>query len=213
MIEDLQYPTIENHAAQLSDERQLVCRLVAGDGNAWIEFVDRFQRVIAARVRLVLSQCSIMQQAHCCDDLVADLFAALLADNKRLLKTFEHRSTLATWLTIIAHRMTLKAVSKINSRRELAGELESRRDGQLSQMESHSVENPLAQLLSQESRSEMHQKLALLKPVDRQVIELFHFENLDYREIASRLGMSVNSVGPKLTRAQRRLKQILEDAV
>ena len=209
----------EQFARKIRDERQLVLRLVAGDREAWIEFVDQYQRVVFARVNHVLSQCGSQAESNDIDDVVADLFASLLANNMKMLRGFEHRSTLATWLTIIAHRMSLRAATK-SKRRWKTNELDpatgatskQSSNQSLEQLPGDPAENPLDQLMNLESRSRIRLKLAMLKPADRQVIELFHFENLGYREIAMRMGMSENSVGPRLTRAQRRLKRLVEDA-
>jgi RNA polymerase sigma-70 factor (ECF subfamily) len=47
--------------------------------------------------------------------------------------------------------------------------------------------------------------LAQLAPADRQVLELCYFEQLSYEQIAERLGVTVQAVGPRLTRARQRL--------
>jgi RNA polymerase sigma-70 factor (ECF subfamily) len=47
--------------------------------------------------------------------------------------------------------------------------------------------------------------LARLSPADRQVLELCYFEQLSYEQIAERLGVTVQAVGPRLTRARQRL--------
>lgn len=210
----------EGCAQKIRDERQLVVRMVAGDREAWAEFVDQNQRAVYARVNQVLTQQGTHAESNDADDVVADLFVSLLAENMRMLRRFEHRSTLATWLTIIAHRMSLRAAKKSN-RRWKTGERD-RTSGPVSipssnqsleQLPGDPAENPLDQLMDLERRSKIRAKLAMLKPADRQVIELFHFEDLCYREIAMRMGMSENSVGSRLTRAQRRLKRLVEEAI
>ena len=194
--------------------------MIAGDRDAWVEFVDQHQRVVVARVNYVLMQYGTNGESNDSDDVVAELFASLLANDMKMLRTFEHRSTLATWLTIVAHRMSLRAASKRKQNWAKLNELDQRVDPNsipsskqaIEQLPDDPAMNPLARLLRLENRSKVRLKLAMLKPADRQVIELFHFENLGYREIALRMGMSENSVGPRLTRAQRRLKRLVGDA-
>ena len=220
MSDHTQQSIVKKPAAQdVRDERRLVKRLLAGERAAWSEFIDRYQRVIFARVNQVLMHSDSQAGSNDCDDVVADLFALLLAKDMRILRRFEHRSTLATWLTVIAHRMSLRAATKsrragkVNGFASNADEPSNQPSQSLAQLPGDPAENPLEQLVNLESRSKLRLKLAMLKQADRQVLELFHFENLGYREIALRMGMSENSVGPRLTRAIRRLKRLLEDAI
>ncbi len=183
-------------------------RLTGGDRAAWVEFVERFSPVVTSRICQVLAQCGTGNPASECDDVVAEVFASLLANQMAALRGFQHRSSLATWLTIIAHRTSLRAASK----QRRAKTRDAHRANGFLQAETPAADNPLARLLAEESRSSVQEKLALLKAADRQVIELFHFENLGYREIAFRMGLAANSVGPRLHRAQQRLKRLLEEA-
>ena len=215
MLDDPQQSTTaEQTIRTIHQERRLIIRLLAGESEAWSEFVDRYQRVVSARVNHVLIQYGKSVETNEADDVVADLFTSLLANNMRMLRRFEHRSTLATWLTIIAHRMSLRAAMKSKRKSAKTNQLDPM-TGQtptqsLEQLAVDPAENPLARLMTTENRSKIRHQLTMLKEADRQVIELFHFEKLSYREIASRMGMSENSVGPRLTRAQRRLRQLME---
>ena len=215
MLDDPQQSTTaEQTIRTIHQERRLIIRLLAGESEAWSKFVDRYQRVVFARVNQVLIQYGKSVETNEADDVVADLFTSLLANNMRMLRRFEHRSTLATWLTIIAHRMSLRAAMKSKRKSVKTNQLDPM-TGQtptqsLEQLAVDPAENPLARLMTTENRSKIRHQLTMLKEADRQVIELFHFEKLSYREIASRMGMSENSVGPRLTRAQRRLRQLME---
>jgi RNA polymerase sigma-70 factor (ECF subfamily) len=51
--------------------------------------------------------------------------------------------------------------------------------------------------------------LARLSKGDREVLELCYFEQLSYEEIADRLGLTLQAVGPRLTRARQRLVERL----
>lgn len=205
------------NAETIRTERFLVQRLLGGEREAWIEFVDRYQRVVWCRINRVLNRHGANAKENDCDDVAAELFAKLLANNMKMLAEFEHRSTLATWLTIIAHRMALKAVSRTSERTRRTNSyphnavLKNSSGLRLDQLSDDQAADPLETLLSIETRSGLRHKLEMLKPKDRQVIELYHFENLGYQEIANRMGLSENSVGPRLTRAQRRLKRLVEE--
>ena len=151
--------------------------MLAGESEAWSEFVDRYQRVVFARVNQVLIQYGKSVETNEADDVVADLFTSLLANNMRMLRRFEHRSTLATWLTIIAHRMSLRAAMKSKRKSAKTNQLDPM-TGQtptqsLEQLAVDPAENPLARLMTTENRSKIRHQLTMLKEADRQVIELF----------------------------------------
>jgi len=75
--------------------------LVAGEEKAWGRFIARFTRVVASAIRTVpgVGQPGRGESG----DLVQDVFVKLLADERRLLKSYDPaRAAPATWLTIVA---------------------------------------------------------------------------------------------------------------
>jgi predicted DNA-binding protein YlxM (UPF0122 family) len=67
----------------------------------------------------------------------------------------------------------------------------------------------LADLIRREDILHLRHTLNRLSESDRRVLQLYYIENLAYAEISRRLSISVNTVGPKLHRAQQRLKRLL----
>ena len=56
-------------------------------------------------------------------------------------------------------------------------------------------------------RSDLVQRaLALLGPVDRQAVAMFHFRGLSYAEIAAHLGLTVAAVNQRISRSRQRLR-------
>lgn len=55
----------------------------------------------------------------------------------------------------------------------------------------------------------LHAGLARLSPGDQQILRLCHFEGLSYEEIAARMNIKVTAVGPRLTRARDKLREVL----
>ena len=51
--------------------------------------------------------------------------------------------------------------------------------------------------------------MAQLVEADRMVLRLFYFERQSYAQISQRMGLSINTIGPKMKRAQQRLRKIL----
>ncbi|MCK6442961.1 sigma-70 family RNA polymerase sigma factor [Elstera cyanobacteriorum] len=75
--------------------------LVAGEEKAWGRFIARFTRVVAAAIRTVPGIGTPGRGEP--GDLVQDVFVKLLADDRRLLKTYDPaRAAPATWLTLVS---------------------------------------------------------------------------------------------------------------
>ena len=75
--------------------------LVAGEEKAWGRFIARFTRVVASAIRTVPGV-GVPGRGES-SDLVQDVFVKLLADERRLLKSYDPaRAAPATWLTIVA---------------------------------------------------------------------------------------------------------------
>lgn len=72
------------------------------------------------------------------------------------------------------------------------------------------IELPLAEEADRD-REEVLVNAALerLSPSDREILRLFHTEELSYEQIAARLGIRATAVGPRLTRARQRLLERL----
>jgi RNA polymerase sigma factor (sigma-70 family) len=56
----------------------------------------------------------------------------------------------------------------------------------------------------------VREALAGLRAGERELLTWFHGEGLSYEEIAARLGCSPSAVGPRLTRARKRLREALD---
>lgn len=75
--------------------------LVAGEEKAWGRFIARFTRVVASAIRGVPGVGTAGRGEP--GDLVQDVFVKLLADDRRLLKTYDPaRAAPATWLTLVS---------------------------------------------------------------------------------------------------------------
>ena len=78
---------------------------VQGDGNAWRVFVERFARVIFAAVRRTLAP---RGRGEDTEDVAQDVFVRLVRNDFGLLRSYDPaRSSLATWLTLVARSVAI----------------------------------------------------------------------------------------------------------
>ncbi len=177
-------------------------RLVAGDRDAWVEFVRRYQNLVWACVRRTARRCRLVLPEPEQEDMAADVFAALIDRDYAALRRFEGRCSLASWLAVIARRRCLR---RLRERLPRPSHLST--DTEPVAVDSH---DPLAALVRQEDAQRLSDAMQQLNDADRVVLHLYYQEQLEYADIGRRLGIATNSVGPRIHRAQQRLRRVLE---
>ncbi len=184
--------------AQTTDQptdAAIIEQVLAGDSAPFRLLVERYQRaVFNASYRLVGDH-------HQAADIAQEAFVRAY----RSLHTFRRDAPLAPWLCRIAINLSLNWLKR--QRPELS--LEER-------LEKHALElpdlsdEPQRRLLQGERQQSVREAVLALPPDQRAVIELRHFQELSYQEMAQILGISVSNVKVRLFRARKHLRQILE---
>ncbi len=181
----------------------LVQRLVTGDAQAWREFVLRFQRLVYARVLATAREIGPPLAQTDAEDHCAEVFSRLVAGDFAVLRRFEGRSTLSTWLSVVTRRIVLRRLAA--ARRE-PGRTTSDRAPPLESLAAKSDDDPLAHLIGEESHERLALGLAGLGERHQQLARLFYLDGCTYREISEQLDMPLNSIGPTLNRIQQKLR-------
>lgn len=168
--------------------------VLAGDGGAWRALVRRYQALVnTVAVRAGLSVAD-----------AADCF------QQTWVALFEHRHKLqdptriASWLVTTAKREAIRLSQR--SRRELAEEA----------MGEPADESPLADemLVQLERQAQLEAAMKHLDERCAKLVEMMFFapEDWTYEQIAEKLGIAFNSLGPIRQRCLGRLKKILLEA-
>ena len=188
------------------EDFRLAQRLIAGDATAWRTLIERFQRLVLARVIATARELNRPLAAPDAEDLCAEVFSRLVADHYAALRRFEGRSTLSTWLCVITRRLVL--------RRLVAAGREPSQPGvqapPLETLPANSAEEPLEIIISDEDRALLPAGLAQLGEKHRQIARLFYVDGCSYREISQQLNMPMNSIGPTLARIHEKLRAALK---
>jgi len=184
----------------VQDERVLVERCVRGEAGARETFAASYIPVIRKAVRQVLGP----GQSATVDveNVVQQVFLDLLRDGARKLETFDGRSRLTTWLTVVATRNALNTV-------------EADPDRRLEREKRHGLAETLARLggrhalppdeaAREEERAQVQAVLGRMSDRDRLLLKIVREEGGSYSEAARILGVSPNSIGSLLERAQSR---------
>ncbi len=81
---------------------------------AWESFVDRFLMLIVFVVKHTAESRRINLVEHDEFDLVSDVFLTLLQDDFAILRRFRGQSSLATYLTVVARRVVVRKLVRLN---------------------------------------------------------------------------------------------------
>jgi len=177
-----------------SVDNQLLQRCIRRERGGWNDFVDRFLGLIYHVIHFTAYHRSVPLQPEEVEDVAADVLLAVVANDYAVLRQFRGQASLATYLTVIARRVCVQALVK------KAGSKEVQLDGKLEKEERPKVERGL-------ELSEEVQKLKKQLPSrERKVVQLFYIEGRSYEEIATKLNLPVNSIGPILSRARKLLR-------
>lgn len=185
-------------------DRKLLKRCLEHQGGAWTDFVDRFMGLIYHVINHTAQARSLTLQPDDAEDLCAEVFLQLVANNYAVLRHFRGQSSLATYLTVVARRIVVREMV----RRKFAEQLGHRRARHLStfevEMAGGGIERRLADI------EQVQKMIEGLQEREAEVVRRFHLEGKSYREISRELGIPENSVGPTLSRARLKMRHTAE---
>lgn len=197
-----------------AEERELVTRIIACEGNAIAQLVDRYHESMASVTSSILGDA----------DLVPDVLQESWIRILNSIGSFEFRSTLKTWILRITANVAKTMASRSNRNAQTAGI-----DVELTDHESavdprrfHALggwrdppqpwhpNEPEAALLQKEECSLIWRELRALPPKQRAVVVLHDVEELGPQEICEMLEISEANQRILLHRARARLRSMLE---
>tara|TARA_Y100000588_G_scaffold282779_2_gene300026 strand:+ start:5011 stop:5583 length:573 start_codon:yes stop_codon:yes gene_type:complete len=181
-------------------DRSLLERCLDHHPGAWRDFVDRFIGLFVHVINHTAHARSVRLSTDDVDDLCAEVFLALLADDFAALRRFRAKCSLATYLAVISRRVVVREMAR-RRKAEALGHV-SAHQAALDQAGSQPVHERRI-----DDADEVEAMLSGLDERDAGVVRLFHLEGRSYSEISQALGLAENSIGPTLARARGRLKR------
>jgi RNA polymerase sigma-70 factor, ECF subfamily len=200
--------------ADSAAERDLLRLLRGGDQNALADFFaanrERLRRIVQLRLDRRL------QGRVDPSDVIQDAYI----DAARRLPEYASSATMAPflWLPFLtAQRLTTLHRSHLGVKARDVGRDVSLHNGPLPAADSRSLAAQLLGRLTSPSRAairaeiqiKIQEALNAMDPIDREVLALRHFEELDNTETAAVLGLHKAAASNRYVRALRRLKDIL----
>ena len=180
----------------LPADRQLLQECLEGLPSAWDAFVARFGGLLAYVVDRTAAQRRMSLTQADRDDLLADILLEILHHDAAVLRGFEGRSSLATYLAVVARRVAVRCLAR----------LAEKTHGQRPLADGHEPahgDNGQARLAD---REQVELMLGGLEETEARLVRLHHLEARSYGEISRLTGMPLGSIGPALARARQKMK-------
>jgi RNA polymerase sigma-70 factor (ECF subfamily) len=174
---------------QQSEDLELIHRSQAGDTEAFGELVTKYRTKIFSMIYgIVSNECDAW-------DLAQEGFLKAW----RSIHRFHGRSSFYTWLYRITINVTIDSLRRRCRRREV----------EFDDTIPSFLPGPSDNYERAEIREQVYDALAQLTPEHRAVIVLKEIEDLQYREIAEILNVSIGTVMSRLFYARKKLQSIL----
>src|SRR5262245_35841397 len=111
-------------------DRTLLQRCLQHDTGAWNDFVDRFLGLIYHVVHYTAHLRSTPLNPEEVEDIAQEVLVQVVANDYGVLKQFRGKSSLATYLTVIARRIAVHQLAKLApTRKTLPAELKKSEEG------------------------------------------------------------------------------------
>ena len=173
---------------------------MAGDPAAWTAFIDRFGPLFAHVAARAAARRHVSLSAADRDDAVAEIVLECVRDDAAVLRRFAGRSSLTTYLTVIARRVAVRRIVR---------DLESFRLAEAAEpIEPSSSAADLPERI--EDREQVKAFLERLDEEEARLVRLHHLEGRSYGEISRSTGLPLGSIGPALSRARAKLRSMME---
>lgn len=186
-------------AATWAEDQALVNACLAGGDRGWKAFIDRFGGLFAFVASATARQRGRTLTSADREDLVAEVWAECLRDDAAALRSFAGRASLATYLVVIARRVVARRLTaETKSAGHRAPPARARRPDVMLPDETARAAD----------REHVERLLGGLSTDEARLVRLHHLEHRSYGEISHLTGMPLNSIGPALSRAREKMRQL-----
>jgi RNA polymerase sigma-70 factor, ECF subfamily len=191
--------------ALTAGDRALLQRCLSHQPGAWNDFVDRFLGLIYHVIHHSSHLRSVILRPEDVEDLAAEVLLQVVQGDYAVLRQFRHQSSLATYLTVITRRISVHELARRAVAREALP------SGGQARGENDLEEAPKPRL-GLENLEEVEKLLSKLPGREREIVRLYYLEGRNYEEISGAMNVPVNSIGPILSRARKKLRKDVKGA-
>lgn len=178
-------------------DKNLLDNCLKNEPGSWEQFIDRFAGLLIGVVSHVANSREIRTTIMDREDIVAKVFTDIVDDDFRVLRNFRGTSSLYTYLTIVSRRIAVRQLIKLDRKQ---------RKERVSAKTEVEFEAPID--IESDDFEEM---LATLDEKSANLVRMRYVQELPYSEIAKRLEIPENSIGPMLSRARAQIRESLSE--
>ena len=189
--------------ARTAADHILLDRCLRHEPGAWRTFVNQFLGLIFHVVKRTSQLVGMPLRPADVEDVTAEILLEIVKNDFAVLRRFRRKSSLATYLTVIARRVCLHELNRQWAER-MPVQAPDRPQAEPDRL---TAPPPFSQMEDQE---EIERLLRRLPAPERHVVRLFYMEGHTYQEISSELHIPINSIGPMLFRARQKLRKRAE---
>jgi RNA polymerase sigma-70 factor (ECF subfamily) len=188
------------------EEAELVHACLAGKDAAWERLLREYAGGALAAVRSALRQRGHGPDPALEDELLADTFEALAAEDARVLRSFRGESSLATFVSVVATRRAFRVLRD----RYRHGKAVDRKGEQEKRSPRMGEPDPAEAAAKDERADVIVEAISGLAPTDKLLLTLYYLDGRSYKEIAAVTRLAATGVGTKIARARARLRDLLK---
>jgi len=194
-------PDIQNLAAEQQEA------LLRGDERAWREFLEL--------IRPHLRQITCWARWHFDEQTRADILQLIESELPVALQRYDRQSALLTFVRrIAAHKCIDEVRRQIQQRqRGLHDTLETEEDGSLLNLvpDSRDEADPRWTIEQSELSNMLKDLIQSIGEGCNKLLTAFYFDRLSYKQLAEYMGISVNTVSPRLSKCYDKMRRLIEE--
>jgi len=178
-----------------SENFTLIDRIIAGDHQAFMIFVERYQRLVSHIVYRMIENPAARE------DLCQEIFIKAYKN----LNSFKKRSQVSTWIGKIAYNTCVNHLRKIKA--PLIDDL-SEANKHITRSSSD-YPSPVQFAEQEDTAGLLKEAVDLLPPNYRTALTLYHVDEMSYSQIGEIMSLPDGTVKSHIFRARQLLKKIL----
>ena len=175
---------------------QLIHAVLSGDDTKFATLVEKYEKIVHALVQRKIGD------YHYAEEITQDTF--LLAYQN--LSTLRNPSKFLKWLSVIANGLCLKWLRKQKPEKQLQSLEDTPMEEVAESAYAHYVLEQRETETTEHRREIVKKLLAKLPESERTVIMLYYLSEMTTQEISNSLGVSVEAVRVRMSRARKRLR-------
>jgi len=182
----------------LEDDLKLINAFKAGDKKAFEKIVKKYQNRVASLVYLVLGK-NIDNE-----DIVQEVFLRVYHS----LMRYEPKVSFYSWLYRIVINICIDEIRRKKIRKIITFDFLT--DNIYGSIHGEESESPVDVILAKEKKDIIQSALQRISPSYRIVLILREYNDMDYKEIANVLNLSVEAVKSRIFRARQEMRKLLQ---